>query len=475
MVVAVAPGERIPVDGTVCLGRSEVDTALLTGESLPRPALPGSEVFAGTVNGGGALRITVGKSADASLLAEIVRLMENAEQGRDRYVRLADRVARRYAPAVHILAAGTLAGWLAFSSIPWQGALLHAIAVLIITCPCALGLAVPAVQITAVGRLMKRGVLVKSADALERLAAVDTLVFDKTGTLTTGRPELQNRQQIPAADLALAAAIAAESRHPLARALCRAAGPQPALTVAVTEHPGDGLEAVVAGDTLRLGRRGWCGIAEAGPAGAAESAAMELWLTGPRRAPRRFTFRDAARADAAAVIAGLQRDGFRVELLSGDRSAVVGELAAQLGIACWHGDCRPADKIARLEALAAAGRKTAMIGDGLNDAPALAAAFASLSPADAADVSQVAADIIFQGDRLAPLAETLRTARRARLLVLQNFGLALLYNLIAVPFAVAGYVTPLIAAVAMSASSIIVTANALRLNLDGRQRGSSAR
>jgi Cu2+-exporting ATPase len=345
--------------------------------------------------------------------------------------------------------------------------------VLIITCPCALGLAVPAVQITAVGRLMKRGVLVKSADALERLAAVDTLVFDKTGTLTTGRPELQNRQQIPADDLALAAAIAAESRHPLARALCRAAGPQPALAVAVTEHPGDGLEAVVAGDTLRLGRRGWCGIAEAGDA--EESAAMELWLTGSGRAPRRFTFRDAARADAAAVIAGLQRDGFQVELLSGDRSAVVGELAAQLGIACWHGDCRPADKIARLEALAAAGRKTAMIGDGLNDAPALAAAFASLSPADAADVSQVAADIIFQGDRLAPLAETLRTARRARLLVLQNFGLALLYNLVAVPFAVAGYVTPLIAAVAMSASSIIVTANALRLNLDGRQRGSGIR
>jgi len=473
MTVAVAPGERIPVDGTVCLGRSEVDTSLLTGESLPRPALPGSPVFAGTVNGGGALRVTVGKAADASLLAEIVRLMENAEQGRDRYVRLADRVARRYAPAVHILAAGTLAGWLAFSSIPWQGALLHAIAVLIITCPCALGLAVPAVQITAVGRLLRRGVLVKSADALERLATVDTLVFDKTGTLTTGRPELQNRQQIPAADLALASAIAAESRHPLARALCRAAGPQPALTVAVTEHPGDGLEAEVAGQTLRLGRRGWCGIAEGENAG--EAAAMELWLTGPGRAPRRFAFRDAVRADAAEVIATLKRDGFQVELLSGDRSAVVAELADQLGIAAWRGDCRPADKIARLEALASEGRKTAMIGDGLNDAPALAAAFASLSPAEAADVSQIAADIIFQGDRLAPLAETLRTARRARVLVLENFGLALLYNLVAVPFAVAGYVTPLIAAVAMSASSILVTANALRLNLGALRPGDGKR
>jgi Cu2+-exporting ATPase len=469
MTVAVAPGERIPVDGTVCLGRSEVDTSLLTGESLPRPALPGGEVFAGTVNGGGALRITVTKPADASLLAEIVRLMESAEQGRDRYVRLADRVARRYAPAVHILAAGTLVGWLAFSTLPWQGALMHAIAVLIITCPCALGLAVPAVQIAAVGRLMKRGVLVKSADALERLAAVDTLVFDKTGTLTTGRPELQNLRQIPAADLALAAAMAAESRHPLARALCRAAGPRPALGVAVSEHPGDGLEAEIGGELLRLGRRGWCGIAETEGDADADAAAMELWLAGPGRSPRRFTFRDALRPDAAAVIARLQDDGYKVALLSGDRSAVVAALAAELGIADWRGDCRPADKIARLEALAAEGRKTAMIGDGLNDAPALAAAFASLSPAEAADVSQIAADIIFQGERLAPLAEALATARRARRLVLQNFGLAMGYNLIAVPIAVAGFVTPLIAAVAMSSSSIIVTANALRLNLGGNK------
>jgi Cu2+-exporting ATPase len=471
MTVAVAPGERIPVDGLVSLGRSEIDTSLLTGESLPRPALPGSEVYAGTMNGGGALRITVTKTADASLLAEIVRLMETAEQSRDRYVRLADRVARLYAPAVHILAGGTLLGWLAFSDLPWQGSLMHAIAVLIITCPCALGLAVPAVQIAAVGRLMKRGVLVKSADALERLATVDTLVFDKTGTLTTGRPELQNLKAIPADQLALAAAIAAESRHPLARALCRAAATAEieakALDAAVTEHPGDGLEATLGGTTLRLGRRAWCGIAPEDEADTGDegTAVMELWLSGTNRRPLRFTFHDAPRPDAAAVIAHLQQRGFAVELLSGDRAPVVAELAQRLGITTWRGDCRPADKIARLEELAAQGRKTAMIGDGLNDAPALAAAFASLSPADAADVSQVAADIIFQGERLAPLAEALDTARRARRLVLQNFGLAMLYNLIAVPIAVAGFVTPLIAAVAMSGSSIIVTANALRLGL----------
>ncbi len=465
MTVAVAPGERIPVDGQVCLGRSEIDTSLLTGESLPRPAVPGSEVFAGTMNGDGALRVTVTKSAESSLLAEIVRLMETAEQSRDRYVRLADRVARIYAPAVHILAGVTLAGWLVFSDIAWQGALLHAIAVLIITCPCALGLAVPAVQVAAVGRLLKRGVLVKSADALERLAGVDTLVFDKTGTLTSGRPELQNKAQTPAEDLALAAAIAAESRHPLARALCRAAGEIQPRGMTVTEHPGDGLEAEIDGLTLRLGRRAWCGIDENDADDPLRTAAMELWLSGPDRTPRRFTFHDAPRPDAARVIAHLQERGFAVELLSGDRSPVVADLAAQLGIATWQGDCRPADKIARLHALAAEGRKTAMIGDGLNDAPALAAAFASLSPAEAADVSQIAADIIFQGERLAPIAEALDTARRSRRLVLQNFGLAFLYNVIAVPIAMAGLVTPLIAAVAMSASSIIVTANAMRLNL----------
>ncbi|NIA69174.1 cadmium-translocating P-type ATPase [Pelagibius litoralis] len=464
MTVAVAAGERIPVDGKVLLGRSEVDTALLTGESLPRPVGEGSEVFAGTVNGGGPLRITVTKLAEASLLAEIVRLMENAEQGRDRYVRLADRVARHYAPAVHLLAAATFTGWMVLSDLPWQSSLMIAIAVLIITCPCALGLAVPAVQVAAVGRLLKQGILVKSADALERLAAVDTFVFDKTGTLTLGRPSLQNGSDIEPQVLALAAAMARHSRHPLARALCQTAPRTADRDLVVQEHAGDGLSTELDGRTLRLGRRGWCGIADDAAEGA-QDGAMELWLAGGDFAPQRFVFRDAPRPDTADVIKRLQRRGIAVELLSGDRSPVAAQLAKDLGIDVWHGDCRPADKIARLEALAAEGRKTAMIGDGLNDAPALAAAFASLSPADAADISQIAADIVFQGDHLAPLVEALDTARSAKRLVLQNFALAMLYNLIAVPIAVAGFVTPLIAAVAMSSSSIIVTANAMRLNL----------
>ncbi len=464
--VAVAAGERIPVDGRIATGRSEIDTSLVTGESLPRAAGPGDEVFAGTLNLGAPLEVEVTSAGDDTLLAEIVRLMEAAEQGRARYVRLADRAARIYAPAVHILAFATFLGWLLLGAATWQSALMTAVAVLIITCPCALGLAVPAVQVTAVARLLRRGVLVKSADGLERLAQIDAVVFDKTGTLTQGRPTLTNRDEITPADLHLAATLAGASRHPLARAVCQAAGSGSTGAKGVHEEPGMGLAATVGGQEVRLGNRVWCGVAEAG---APASAEMELWLAAADRAPVHFAFRDTPRAGAGALIAWLQGQGVPVMLLSGDRPAAVRDLAAALGIADWHAECRPADKIAHLEKLAAAGHKVLMVGDGLNDAPALATAFASASPAEAADISQTAADVILQGDSLAPLAEAIRVARSARRLVLQNFALALGYNAVAVPLAVAGLVTPLIAAAAMSASSIAVTLNALRLNLMHRR------
>lgn len=462
--VAVATGERIPADGLIAAGGGEIDTSLVTGESLPRPAGIGDEVFAGTVNLGAPLEIAVTATGDGTLLAEIGRLMAAAEQGRARYVRLADRAARIYAPTVHGLAAATFLGWLLIAGAAWQSALMTAVAVLIITCPCALGLAVPAVQVTAVARLLRRGVLVKSADGLERLAQADAVVFDKTGTLTLGRPELVNgpgsgfRAVLPA-DLRLAASLACVSWHPLARALCRAAGPV-AAAGEVREEPGMGLEALAGGHTVRLGHRSWCGVADAGVA-----VEMEMWLAAEGRAPVRFAFRDAPRADAAELIRWLRRQGLSVSLLSGDRPGAVRPLAEALGIADWRAECRPADKTARLADMARAGRRVLMVGDGLNDAPALAAAHVSASPAEAADISQTAADVILQGDGLAPLAEAIRVARLARRLVLQNFALAFGYNVIAVPLAVAGHVTPLIAAAVMSASSIVVTLNALRLNL----------
>lgn len=466
MRVIVATGARIPADGEVLSGISDVDTSLVTGESVPEAVKPGSAVFAGTLNLGAPLILCVTKRDDDSLLAEIVRLMESAEQGRARYVRIADRAARIYSPAVHIMAFGTLGLWFALGA-HWETALTHAIAVLIVTCPCALGLAVPVVQVVATGRLTRQGVLVKAADGLERLAQADTVVFDKTGTLTLGRPRLMNAEEIPAADLALAMALAGRSRHPLSVALagCGRTLPLPVLDD-IREEPGMGLQAKLGDETIRLGNAGFAGGAGRGP----DHAGSELWLRRGGKPATCFRFEDTPRPDAKEAIAALKARGFAVELLSGDREPAVRKLANELGISEWRAAARPDAKIARLEELAALGRKVAMIGDGLNDAPALRAAHVSISPADAADVSQTAADFIFQGARLSPVVEAVDVARQARRLVFENFGLALAYNAVAVPLAVAGFVTPLVAAVAMSSSSITVTLNSLRLNL-GKAKG----
>ncbi|ABS63145.1 heavy metal translocating P-type ATPase [Parvibaculum lavamentivorans DS-1] len=465
MRVIVASGGRIPADGEVMSGIGDVDTSLVTGESVPEAVKPGSTVFAGTLNLGAPLVIRVTKRDDDSLLAEIVRLMESAEQGRARYVRIADRAARLYSPAVHIMAFGTLALWFALGA-HWETALTHAIAVLIVTCPCALGLAVPVVQVVATGRLTRQGVLVKAADGLERLAQADTIVFDKTGTLTLGRPRLMNAKEIPAADLALAMALAGKSRHPLSVALagCGRTLPLPLLDD-IREEPGMGLEAKLGGETIRLGNAGFVEVSGNGP----DHAGSELWLRCGAKPAVCFRFEDTPRPDAKEAVAALRARGFAIELLSGDREPAVRKLADELGIKEWRAAARPDAKIARLEELAALGRKVAMIGDGLNDAPALRAAHVSISPSDAADVSQTAADFIFQGARLSPVIEAVDVARQARRLVFENFGLALAYNAVAVPLAVAGFVTPLVAAVAMSSSSITVTLNSLRLNFGGRK------
>ncbi|HYE51536.1 MAG TPA: heavy metal translocating P-type ATPase metal-binding domain-containing protein [Azospirillaceae bacterium] len=458
--VLVAAGERVGVDGTVRDGASDLDASLVTGETKPQAAVPGTRVFAGMVNLTAPLRLTVTASGEGTLLAEIVRLMEAAEQGRARFVALADRVARSYTPVVHTLALATFLAWITIGGITWQPALLIAIAVLIITCPCALALAVPAVQVVASERLMGRGILLKSATALERLAEVDTVVFDKTGTLTLGRPELLPDPGRSADDLALAAGLARASRHPLSRALARAAGPG-YVAEGVREVPGAGLELDTGEGTLRLGSRRFCGVDLAPEL---EGAGPELWLARPGREPVRFAFADRARADAAEVVRELLAKGYRVELLSGDRAPTVAALAADLGIAVWRAGVDPRGKCARLAELRAGGAKVLMVGDGLNDAAALSAADVSVSPSSAVDVAQTAADAVFQGDALAPVTELLHVARRARTLVRQNLAFTLLYNLCAVPIAMLGHATPLVAAVAMSSSSLVVMGNAMRLS-----------
>ena len=468
MTAFVVAGERIGVDGVVRAGTSDIDTGLINGETVPTGVAPGSRVFAGTFNLSGPLTIEVSAVGEDTLLAEIARLMEAAEQGRGQYVALADRVARSYGPVVHILAATTFAGWWLIGGIPWQGALLNAIAVLIITCPCALALAVPAVQVIASGRLLRQGILIKSGTALERLAAADVVAFDKTGTLTEGRPELILTPAIDGALLVEAARLGAASKHPLARALvdaAAAAGCRTQMAAEVREVPGCGLTMPTPHGPIRLGNRAFCGIA-AGVEGD-DDVGPELWFVRPDQPPARFAFRDRLRVDAAAVVQSLHERGLDVVLLSGDRRAAVAAVAAEVGIDAWHAGCQPADKCRLLAQKAEEGRRVVMIGDGLNDAPALAAAYVSMSPSSAVDLSQTAADLVFQGARLAPVIETIDVARRATRLIKENFALTFAYNVLTIPLAVAGLVIPLIAAIAMSASSLIVILNALRL---GRAR-----
>jgi Cu2+-exporting ATPase len=454
--VLVAAGERIGVDGVVCAGRSAVDASLITGESIPAPVEEGDSVYAGAVNLGPALRLTARAAGDNTLLAEIVRLMEAAEQKKSRYVALADRVSRLYAPFVHLMALATFGGWSLWGA-PWQASLVNAIAVLIVTCPCALGLAVPAVQVIATGRLMRRGIFLKSGTALERLAAADTVVFDKTGTLTLGKPALVAAPSLDAEALRLAAGMARSSTHPLARALAQAAPDAPA-PAGTREIAGCGLSLLQPEGEIRLGSRAWCGIADDDAA-----TALELWLTRPGSAPLRFAFADAPRPDAAAVMGTLKARGYSVMLLSGDRAPAVEPVAAALGLEAWRARVTPAEKTEFLNALARAGRKVLMVGDGLNDAPALAAAHVSVSPSSAADISQTAADAVFQGERLGAVIELIDTAVAARRLVRQNIAAAIAYNIVAVPVAVLGLLTPLLAAIAMSSSSLAVVGNALRL------------
>jgi Cu2+-exporting ATPase len=321
--------------------------------------------------------------------------------------------------------------------------------------------------VVASGLLFARGVLLKDGGALERLAEIDGAVFDKTGTLTLGRPQLMEAGTVDRDSLAIAAGLAAASTHPLSRALVRFANGldiRPAPVRDVSETPGSGLAGTLDGKPVRLGNRTWCGVREDAPA-EGNDGVPELWLAGAEGPALRMLFSDEVRPDAAATLQALAGRGLSLEILSGDRVEPVRRLAVDLGIGAWHGGLSPKDKLHRIESLADDGRRILVAGDGLNDGPALAAGHVSIAPSSASDLGQTAADLVFLGDSLTPVAEAHDVACRARRLVRQNFAFAALYNVIAVPLAAAGLVTPLIAAVAMSSSSLIVIANALRLRI----------
>ncbi|MBU4528428.1 MAG: cadmium-translocating P-type ATPase [Hoeflea sp.] len=462
MRLAIAPGDRIPVDGRIVSGRSDMDFAVVNGESAPQLVEAGSLTPAGTLNLTGALVLEATRSARNSFLAEMVSMMEAAESGRAGYRRIADRASSIYAPAVHILALGTFIGWMMVSG-DWRMAMLTAVAVLIITCPCALGLAVPVVQVIAAGRLFENGIMVKDGSAMERLAQTDHVVFDKTGTLTRGKPRLINSAAVAPDHLAIAARIARASRHPLSQALADFdtgdAGPE----FDITETPGDGVEAISPeGDIYRLGRAAFAlDNRDEGIERCADASQVILSKNGSFLDI--FLFSDQLRRGAAQAVARLSGLGIDAEILSGDREGPVRALAGELGVSTYVAGVRPRGKVDRVKVLASEGHKPLMVGDGLNDAPALSAAHVSMAPASAADVGRMAADFVFLHDSLEAVPMAIEVSRKASSLIRQNFALAIGYNVIAVPIAVMGYATPLIAALAMSSSSVIVVLNSLRL------------
>ena len=459
-IVLLRPGERCAVDGSVVEGRSKIDQSLITGETPPVKAAPGTAVYAGTLNLTGALRVRVAAASEGTLLAEVGRLLDNAVQARSRYVQLADRASRLYAPVVHAAALVTMLGWVAFGA-SWHDAIVTAIAVLIITCPCALGLAIPAVQTVASGAMFRSGVLLNSGDAIERLAEVDRVVFDKTGTLTLPDLDVTNAAAIPPAAFALAGRLALTSHHPVAAAVARAAGAKKPLH-GIEEVPGQGVRGFVGGIEVRLGRPSFCDADRQANAILCEDPEVSVVAFRHGNHCHVFAVRQRLRADAEAALATLERAGIAVEILSGDREPAVRHAACLLGIEEWRAGVTPADKIARIDELKRQGYKAMMVGDGMNDAPALAAAHVSMSPVSATHLSQATADLVFLGDRLAPVVSAISYSRKALRLMQQNLWLAAGYNLLAVPLAIAGLATPLLAAAAMSGSSLLVTLNALR-------------
>jgi len=454
----VKAGERVPADGSVLSGSSELDESLITGETARRKIGAGAMIYAGSLNYSGALTMRVTAAERATLLDEIERLLEKAASAKSRSMRLADRAARFYAPVVHVTAALTFIGWwLAGASL--HDAVVTAIAVLIITCPCALALAIPAVHVVASGALFRAGVIVNAGDAIERLGEADTVIFDKTGTLTLPEPRVINAEATDPDLLQMAARIALSSRHPLAQALTREAASHVPYDAA-REEPGQGVRAVIDGVEARLGSARFCGTAQKLQDTSEPGVSHIYFCYGNRSAS--FAVSQKLRPDAVEVIAGLRARGLTLHIVSGDRAAAVRPVAEALGITKWLAGVKPAEKIAFVETLKRQGHRVLMVGDGLNDAPALAAASVSLSPIAAADVTQAQADAVFLGERLQPVLDAVAVARRARGLMTENLIFAAVYNAIAVPIAIAGAITPLIAALAMSGSSMMVTLNALR-------------
>ena len=474
-VVRVLTGEAFPADGTIVRGSTHADEALLTGESTPVLRAEGDVVTAGSYNLDSVVDVRVDSVGEGTRFAQIVNLMESASMQKPRLAQVADKVARPFLVVV-LLAALAAAIW--WWPVDHGKAMMVAVAVLIVTCPCALSLATPVTMLTAAGTLARGGVLVKNLQGLEALASVDTLVFDKTGTLT--RDGLVLRSQTLAAGqggddlLALAALLARQSMHPASKSLVRAAEeahlPASAWRLdAVQEVAGSGLDVwLESADKaqrrhLRLGSAAHCGVAELAPEQAGQSVMLAEEIQGQWQPLVQFHLSEDVRPEAAQVIADLKKHGVSVQLLSGDRAAAVQTVAARLGIEQARGDCKPQDKLAAMQAAQAQGHQVAMVGDGLNDGPVLAGAHVSFAFGRAVPLAQSRADFVVLGDSLELVLQSLLLARRTLSVVRQNLAWAAAYNAISIPLALMGWMPAWLAGLGMALSSLLVVANAARL------------
>lgn len=469
--VLVRPGESVPADGRVSEGRSSVDESLLTGESLPLLRTPGDRLIGGTVNNESPLVMVVESVGEGTVLSAIVRLLDRAQTEKPAVARLADRVAGWFVAAL-LLLAGAVAWWW------WQHDPAHAFAVtlsvLVVTCPCALSLATPAAVTAATGALTRLGVLTTRGHALETLARATHVIFDKTGTLTEGRLRLERVEVLGDLDrdacLQLAAGLEQASEHPIARALCAATGSLP-VAEGATATAGLGIEGFIDGRRYRIGTTDYVRELQAGRANGEEAPLTTdgVVLGSEQGLLAHFAFADRVREGAAESIRQLRRLGLDVELLSGDQQDVVEKVAGELGIDRYQARCRPQDKLARINELQSQGAVVAMVGDGVNDAPVLAGAQVSLAMGGGTQLAHASADMVLLSEQLPHLVAAVRTSRRTLAIIRQNLLWALVYNLVAVPLAAAGWIAPWMAAIGMSSSSLVVVLNALRLRAADRE------
>lgn len=464
MTLRINAGDRLPVDAKIKTGRTDIDRSLVTGESDFISVGKGDMLEAGVLVLNSAVDVITKSTAENSFLAEMHRMIEVAENGRGDYVRIADRMAQIYAPAVHLLSLIAFIGWMIVTGGDFRTSLFIAIAVLIVTCPCALGLAVPVAHVIGANRLMKNGILMRNGSALERLSEVDTIVFDKTGTLTMGEPKVSKMSAFNEIELPILKALANGSNHPHAKAVYKhLSDVKPAKIEGFKEVPGFGVKAIFNGKEIRFGNPVWVSeiSSKASDLNIIRSCSSFVIADNPQLI---CEFEDSLRPDTASVIQELNNNNLDMQILSGDHKSAVKHTAEILGLNQFYASHKPSEKLEHLNRLKDKNAKTFMIGDGLNDAPSLAAGHVSMAPASACDVGKLTADFVFTRPSLKSVSIALNVAKKVNRIVRENFAIALAYNCIAIPLAMFGFVTPLIAAIAMSASSIVVVANSMRIN-----------